>query len=539
MAVNAEQNQNYNQQQQNTNSTGGGPAQTPGAMNPGLAASQSRTANYSTGQQPGQTGSGRFTNLQKYIGANEGAGDRMAQGIGANLDQKNQATSKEADTSASAVREGIQSANQKLDTGNQYLNQVKDTNFNANDIAGDQNKLQDFTNYRTGNAVDANALAQQNNQAQTNALNYQNQLNQQMQQTQTDQGRYGLLKDAFGGGTVYQNPYSTGQQRLDQLFLQSGGTNGINNIQNNIRGNLGQVGNQLNDLSGNVANTISGIGTQAKDLATNLDTTSKGLATGFISNLESQIPQFNQMRADQQAWATDQYKKLQSGQPIDQKFADLMGLSQGQRTFDILNGTSAGAFLNLSPATAATASDIASQDDVNRYAALAKLAGIDGSQLTTPGNIAPAVSLNGTELADRLAAAANNSADKNFSATWGGGAIVPATSSINLANAQKELSGLSPTGASKLNSLSAKDINNLISGGVIYDTSTLVKAGFSPQDAQILFNAMNHMTTDSSSPAGRDVNLSRLNALAQASGFLGGAVNIAPPSDLEKKQNIT
>lgn len=403
MAVNAEQNQQYNQnqdQQQQGPSTGGGVSQTPAGSG---AQPAGRVANYSSGTQAGTSGSGRFTNLNKYINANQGAGDRLAQGIGQKVNTANQTAQKEADTNAASVREGIQSAQNKINTGNQFKDQLNSQDFNAQDIAGDQAKLQDFTNYRTGQAIDENALAQQNQQAQTNYLNLQNQIQNQLNQTATDTGRYQLLKSAFGGGSVYQNPYSTGQQRLDQLFLQSGGSNGIGQLQNNLRQSNVQAGNQLNALSGQAATDIGNIKTQEADLANALQTGATDKTNKFVSDVEATADQVNKDRLAEQNYIQDQYNRLNSGQSIDQRFADMMGLSQGQNLYNSLVGKNANDFFTFNPTNLSGFGQLANTQQEQYYDALAKLSGVTPAY-TFDGDPKAASQFNTGAFDDELAA---------------------------------------------------------------------------------------------------------------------------------------
>ncbi len=351
-------------------STGAGIGATPVAPSSGA-----RTAAFSTGQQAG-TGSGRFTNLQKYIGANQGAGDRLASGIVGKIDKQNEPIAKETQTSATAVREGIESAKNKVSVGSNYLDQVKDPTFDANSIAKDQTKLQDFTGYRTGQAIDATALANQNVNAQTNALNYQNQLQGQIQQTATDQGRYGLLKSAFGGGTAYQNPYSTGQQRLDQLFLQSGGSNGIGQLQGKLRSNVNQVGNQLNEL-GQATGQISQVGTQAADLAKNLQEQTTGLTNKYVTGIEGTAAEVNAKRAAEQEYFNKQYQSLQNGGNVGQRFANTLGLTQGQNLYNSLNGKNVNEFFKYGNTNLNGFGQLANTQQEDYYKSLSALNGTD------------------------------------------------------------------------------------------------------------------------------------------------------------------
>lgn len=445
MAVNGEQNQQYNQnanEKEQAPNTGGGAADTPSAA--GASAPGGRLAASSSGQQAGSTGSGRFTNLQKYIGANQGAGERLGAGITNKVSRENEGASKEADTSASAVREGISSAQNKLQTGNQYKSQVDSENFNAQDIAGDQNKLQDFTQYRTGSAIDEAQLAKQNQAAQTNYQNLQNQMQTQLGQTQNDTGRFNLLKNTFGGGSVYQNPYSQGQQRLDGLFLQSGGGNQIGQLQNNLRSGVNAAGQQLGQLDA-AGKTIGDITSQEATLASGLQSGIDAKTGKYVGDIEATQSAVNAQRAAEQEWANQQYASLQGGQAIDKKFADMLGLTSGQNIYNTLSGKNANAYLNYGATNLTGANQLANQDQRSYYDALAKLSGIDSNSYAITGSGAPeaAVSLNAQKnLLGDVDSTRQAFANKNYTQSGGGSYGSQITNTLTGQNLMDAINGV-------------------------------------------------------------------------------------------------
>lgn len=396
MAVNGEQNQQFNQnanEKEQAPSTGGGAADNSGGA--AVPTAGSRVATSSNGQQAGSTGSGRFTNLQKYIGANQGAGDRLGAGITSKVSRENEGASKEANTSASAVKDGIASAQNKLQTGNQYKSQVDSDNFNAKDLAGDNNKLQDFTQYRTGSAIDEAQLAKQNQAAQTNYMNLQNQMQTQLGQTQSDNGRFNMLKNTFGGGSVYQNPYSQGQQRLDGLLLQSGGGNQIGQLQNQLRTGVSAAGQQLGQLDA-AGKTIGDIKSQESALASGLQSGIDAKTGKFVGDIEATQGAVNAQRTADQDWANKQYAGLQGGQAVDKKFADMLGLTSGQNIYNTLSGKNANAYFNYGATNLTGANQLANQNQRSYYDSLAKLSGIDPGAYAITDSGAPesAVSVN-------------------------------------------------------------------------------------------------------------------------------------------------
>lgn len=386
MATNAEQDQLNTANQNQVESSSQAP-NVAGAAAP-IAGSNNRVANYSSGTAPSK-GSGRFTNLQNYIGANQGAGDRLAQGINGNLNRSSADDKQKTETQASSVREGIESAQNKLNTGSGYLNQIGQNNFNANDITDNADKLNEFTNFRTNQAVDPNTLKTNLAGAQAQSAQYQNVLQNQANQANTESGRFNLLKNAFNGGSAAQNPYSAGQQRLDQLFLQSGGNNGVQTIQNNIKNNL-SAASDMNAGINAFGGQINDVGNNASTLASNLQNKTGELETGYINNLQNQVAGVNAGRDT----SRDQYQRFFNGvtghdpsNPLNQDLLNSSGLKQGEQTFNVLNNPllTSDKYVNFDNRNANDYHDIATSQDVNRYGALSKLAGIDPGKLSQTG----------------------------------------------------------------------------------------------------------------------------------------------------------
>lgn len=156
-------------------------------------------------------GSGRFTNIQKYIQAN--LPQQGQQGLGERIGEKIQ-------TQASDVRKGIEQARgqfsqqlapeqQRLAGASQAIqSSIQTAQQNPNQLSPEM--LQQFQMLREGtqqgpSEFNASPLQQQ-----------QQALAQQAAKTRTEADRFGLLRQYFG-----QPTYTRGQQRLDQLLLQA------------------------------------------------------------------------------------------------------------------------------------------------------------------------------------------------------------------------------------------------------------------------------------------------------------------------------
>lgn len=396
MPVNAEQNQ-LNQQNKDNSQNGQGAQSLTGSGSDQSSAGGSgsgRVASFSSGNAPQQANSsGRYTNLSKYINANQGAGDRLYQGVSNKINRGLQPQEKDIDTSANAVKEGISGANSSLNKGSGYLNQIQDQNFNAQNFASDPNQLQNFTKYRTGSAIDTGNLNTLNNTAQTNNAGLQNSIQNRQTQVGSEPGRFQLLNEAFGGGALNKNPYSTGQQRLDQLFFQSQGPANITNLQNGLQNNLNQsqeVGKQL----GQYGTNIGDIGTQQGALAGNIQNQTNKMGTGYINDLQGQVGGINSARdalRDKYSNFTNQLIGSAQGQtpanPLDQGLFNEAGLHQGEQVFNTFNNLDPNGkqFLNYDARNANDYHDIANQGNVDYYNALSQLAGKDNSALNSTG----------------------------------------------------------------------------------------------------------------------------------------------------------
>lgn len=207
-----QQDQQQNQQQQQgagvtqqipTGSAGAGSTITTGAT----GGTGAPIAGGTTQNQTRPTTSGLFTNLRNYLQANQGSnlGQQMGQQF------QNQAQGIEGQTTQAANQ--FQQASQS--GRNQYNQQaVQQAVQNPVDAAGNQLTFNQIQQMRTGGYQGPQDL-QNSTQIQNNLQNLQ----QQTALTQTEPGRFALLKNMFN-----TPGYNTGQQTLDNLILQSNPT---------------------------------------------------------------------------------------------------------------------------------------------------------------------------------------------------------------------------------------------------------------------------------------------------------------------------
>jgi hypothetical protein len=449
MAINGEQDQLNNANQANgqqsqtaTPSLGGGASASPGAT-PG------RTAAFSDGSPSTNSGSGRFTNLQNYVNANQGATDRLYQGIGNKIDTTAQPGKDNADTQASAVKSGIQAANTNLNRGQGYYNQMQGPAFNAQDFTANQNQLKDYSTFQAGKTVDTGQLNSLNNNAQTAAMQVQDNYKNRANQVNNEQGRFGLLQETYGQN---QPGYNAGQQRLDNLFLQNGAGGKVNALQNDVRGQLNTANQNLAGLQGQTTTDINGVATNQTGLAKNLYDLSNQNEQGFVKNLNDQVAGVNDTRhadisqaqkSTAQLAAMNTPGQVTTGDPLSDQYLSEIGLNRGTRTYNAFGN---GAVTNLNQLAnvgrdAKNAQDLATQGDANQYDALSKLAfsGLDNAgnytqdtskkQINGASTLDPAVKAimdaNGVSASQGLVNGAQNAFNdyaKNATITGTGGA---------------------------------------------------------------------------------------------------------------------
>jgi hypothetical protein len=326
---------------------------------------------------PQPKGSGRFTNIQKYISANQGAGDRLAGGVGTKINSQLNPALQKTDENLQSVRQGIEAGKNTLNQGNQLNTQVQDTNFDATGFASNQGNVDQFTQFRTGNAFDENALKTQAQMAQQQALEAQAKAQQLGQQFGSEQGRQALLKQTFSPS----RNYTVGQQRLDGLFLQQA-TPQIQAIQGNISDAQKKLASN-NSLLNTDAGTVNDLATQEQELAQNL--------TKGISNREqdlmnavsdpNRMKATNDLRMLQQKQARDQFGNLVTGKTIDQGFANLVGLNNQDRLYNVLkNNANIDDYLKFNDVLLTSPDQLANQQERTKYDAIARLAGLDPNQ---------------------------------------------------------------------------------------------------------------------------------------------------------------
>lgn len=358
-----------------------GAQQAPGAI-PVVGAGQS-AAMASTGQASAtasgapKVASGRFTNLQNYIGANKGSGEKIAGKIGENVQKAADDTNKSVGA-AGAIQTQLDAEKNRLAQATGFAQQV---NTDPNAIASDQNKLNQFTQLRTGQnaATDINNIAQNKLNSANSAL--QN-LQQNAQNTATESGRFQLLQQALG-----RPSYNQGQQRLDQLLVQNSGGNVLNNLQKTAQQTAANANKTLAATTSNINSGVADIKSQSGLAQRQLTDSLGGLddagtdaneSRGAFGSLQNNLKQRQQDFINSNQSLADGLRSGAATDTFNQQALDMLGLKTGQNLYnvDLKN--------YVNPNFAAgniSQQSVANMDDYSKYQALAKLAGTDPSYL--------------------------------------------------------------------------------------------------------------------------------------------------------------
>ena len=331
-------------------------------------------------------GSGRFSNLRRYIDANKQYNEAGG-GISGKIQEQSQKR-------LSGIREGIES--QKTQAQNQYNQLQGAINQQGQQLQTqafqdpraflqNQQNVQEFQKLRTGGyAQDVNQLGSNANQFVPNI----EQLQGQAQAAGTEAGRFSLLRDRFS-----QPNYTTGQQRLDQLLLQA--TPGSARSLRTGLESLAQQGQQLqsgleSDITGK-RSELGNIVTQRQEAINNLlrqGVDASGIESDLTGrgyediNLDVQN-RFNQL---QQNLPTEYQNILAAAQAnANTQGVDLSQLTGLESGTNLYNLDLANYLPNLETVQGrlaqATPEQLLQQQEFDRLEALSQLAGIQGPNI--------------------------------------------------------------------------------------------------------------------------------------------------------------
>lgn len=346
MAYNADNNNTDNEQNDQENK----PLNSGGGVSNNSTSQSGRIANYSTGNTNPQFqsggGSGRFTNIQKYINANEGAGQRMGQQVASSVTRDVNKQDKKVTDQNALIADAMNKGKTSLDQGTDYTNQLQNIqqgfqgfqnmdNRNTFDQAGqdilafqaNQPQFQNFQNIQSGQAIDETDLTAQQQQALLDAQNLKNLTNQNLSNLQTEQGRFSLLQ-GLSQNKPSAGKFTSGGTRLDQLLFQGDASNPIDKLRNTFldQSRAADVRNQSVATQGQNLNTLLDNET---NVVNKLKQTAQGAQNAFNEALYGDANFANNLKAvsDARKQRFDDLKNSLLAGKISAQDAEMLGLT--------------------------------------------------------------------------------------------------------------------------------------------------------------------------------------------------------------------
>lgn len=385
MAYNADPNNPDENEQKKTNPNNDVSTAAPGAGSVGVGGANGPGAPMSEGANQGAaapSGGNRFVNLQKYLNANQGAGANMANQIGQKVGEQGEEVNKTIAQNNTLVGGQLDAEKNRIAQASGFAQQVA---ADPTQIAGNADQLGQFQKLyagQTGVGNIQNAAAQGFGNAQTQLGQFQ----QTADMTGNEAGRFDLLRQTLGRPT-----YTQGQQKLDQLLVQSGGNGILGNLQKNAANQTKAAGS---NLAASQAEINAGLQQRtAEALAAqqaltgavgSLDQTAMGGAkeSGAFGSLQDSLrakqQDFINQANTQKTDLTSQIAEAQRTGTMSQALADKLGLANGQKLY----GVDLSAVVNpqFQPGTV-TEQSVANDVDLARYKALAQLSGTNPNYL--------------------------------------------------------------------------------------------------------------------------------------------------------------
>lgn len=409
-------------------------------------------------------GSGRFTNLQKYIQANQGAGQRIAGQVGQNVQKELTKEQQEAQDYYGKLGQAVQEAKGVAAQGGQFSQQLGQMgDIIGKQTLGEDSTYQDMQSLRSqeqplssieqfvqdpsfkqfqeiqaGRGIDESLLGLRQAQAAREAGQYLSEAEKTQQALGTEGGRFNLLRQAFGGAS--RPGYTVGQQRLDQALLAQSGLGGL-------RRDIGQQVGQAKTLAGQTgqqAGEVSRLATQEAGLMQDIAEQAAANEQAYLNMLQSYVnptqtareaeweslgerikgyqnpytfqKNYAYQQLQQMPWLVPESPPPEYDVTANPNYQQLPGLTGRQMQQLGLTGQEGAynVFQNIQDAseiakkggTATQAQDVATTQDVARYQALADILGLDpeARRLTQESQIGEAIQKRNDEfdLANRL-----------------------------------------------------------------------------------------------------------------------------------------
>jgi hypothetical protein len=272
-------------------------------------------------------GSGRFTNLQKYLDTNQGAGQKIADQVSSKVQENVSQQQNTANSYNQSIKEGIDSAKTALQSGGTYLNQLKnigETGEGLQSFTSDPN-YSNFQNIQAGRGLNEDLLNQQQDQLYSASQDYLESAQNALSDVGTESGRFDLLRETFGGAS--RPGYSTGQQRLDQLFLAK---QGLAPLQQTLKQNVDEA-QSLSNQAYKAGLDINNLTSQESDLMSSIGSEASRISDDYTSYLNDILAA---RQAESDSLSSGLREGLTSGSLTSDQLSQL-GLSSGTNIYDI------------------------------------------------------------------------------------------------------------------------------------------------------------------------------------------------------------
>lgn len=271
------------------------------------------------GINPQKQGSGRFTNLNKYVQANQQGAQNMAQRVGTGIQTQLDAKQRDVTTGYGDVNKSVTAGQGTLGTAkteqdklsniaeqfkpgfqrilNSDRGQFGEAQTQAQQFVKNNPNYQTFKNVQAGQGVDETALQNQFSNVQNTGNLYQNLFNKRQGQIGTTAGRSEALGEFIGGQNQAVRPtYSKGQRGLDNLILGQS-TPALQGLINKVGANKTNVDSVLGQVV-NTGTSLNDLIKQESDLMSNIDTTAQSAQSGFQGAFDqNKLNEINNTRA--------------------------------------------------------------------------------------------------------------------------------------------------------------------------------------------------------------------------------------------------
>lgn len=302
------------------------------------------------------TSSGAFTNLNSYLDANQGEGERMGQAMGGTI----QNTANEAQGKAAGVKQQVQSATDTVNKDLSGANQIKDSLF-TDPASIDKDQFNNLYNYSYQGPSSLQDLSGVNETQKAFKDT------QQLSDLATKGGQAGrgeILDRTYGN-----KAYSAGEQGLDS-FIMNASRDGQQQLQN-IASQYGDYNEQFSSLSNLLGDQLS----SNQQLA---ESTVGGLRDAYgqaVSSYDPKIAEATSLASQTNLQNQQKLQDINSSLANNnyQQAADLLGVSAEDVQYAMKHGIDPTRYLtqygNVS------AGDYLDANDANNYSSLLGLLG--------------------------------------------------------------------------------------------------------------------------------------------------------------------